>query len=307
MAGRGTDIRLGGAREEDRAKVIALGGLYVIGTNRHESRRIDDQLRGRAGRQGDPGASRFFVSLEDPLMVRFGIDELIPPKLRPSAPHATAIDHPVVRRNVDRLQRIVEGQNQEIRATLARYSAIVEKQRTTLFAWRSAVLMGEADLSAFSTRLPDLHARLLARLGGEKMQALERSVTLHHIDRAWADHLAFIAEVREGIHLVGIGGLDPLQEFQKQIAPAFGALHAKIDERIIETFALLDPTDEGSSAPELQRPSSTWTYLINDRAVTELHRMLHGPGSSGFTAAAVILTWPLLLVGAFWRKFSRRR
>ena len=79
MAGRGTDIRLGGAEEADRERVVALGGLYVIGTNRHESRRIDDQLRGRAGRQGDPGSSRFFISLGDPLMVRFGIDSLLPP------------------------------------------------------------------------------------------------------------------------------------------------------------------------------------------------------------------------------------
>ena len=73
MAGRGTDIRLGGEREADRDRVAALGGLYVIGTNRHESRRVDLQLRGRAGRQGDPGESRFFVSLEDDLLVRYGI------------------------------------------------------------------------------------------------------------------------------------------------------------------------------------------------------------------------------------------
>src|SRR5499426_1221801 len=91
MAGRGTDIRLGGAGEEEHERVVALGGLYVIGTNRHESRRIDDQLRGRiddqlrgrAGRQGDPGTSRFFVSLEDDLMTRFGIERLIPEKFRP--------------------------------------------------------------------------------------------------------------------------------------------------------------------------------------------------------------------------------
>jgi preprotein translocase subunit SecA len=72
MAGRGVDIRLGGAREERVDAVRALGGLFVLGTNRHEARRIDDQLRGRAGRQGDPGESRFFVSLEDDLLVRYG-------------------------------------------------------------------------------------------------------------------------------------------------------------------------------------------------------------------------------------------
>ena len=77
MAGRGTDILLGGEDEAEHERVAALGGLYVIGTNRHESQRVDLQLRGRAGRQGDPGESRFFGSLEDDLLTRYGIDALI--------------------------------------------------------------------------------------------------------------------------------------------------------------------------------------------------------------------------------------
>ena len=85
MAGRGTDIRLGGPDERDRAAVAALGGLYVIGTNRHESLRIDRQLRGRAGRQGDPGSSRFFISFEDDIFVRYGLDGDAAEKVRPGA------------------------------------------------------------------------------------------------------------------------------------------------------------------------------------------------------------------------------
>ena len=115
MAGRGTDIRLGGRDEADRDRVVALGGLYVIGTNRHESRRIDDQLRGRAGRQGDPGSSRFFVSLEDPLLERFGIRDLIPRASFPAATGTDAIDDPVIRREIARAQRVVDGQNRDTR------------------------------------------------------------------------------------------------------------------------------------------------------------------------------------------------
>ena len=96
MAGRGTDIRLGGAEEAERDQVVALGGLYVIGTNRHESRRVDLQLRGRASRQGDPGASRFFVSLEDDLLVRYGIRNLIPARIMP-ARRDEPIEQPIVR------------------------------------------------------------------------------------------------------------------------------------------------------------------------------------------------------------------
>src|SRR5215831_10392553 len=110
MAGRGTDIRLGGAREEERERVVVLGGLYVIGTNRHESRRIDDQLRGRAGRQGDPGTSRFFISLEDDLIQRYGVVSLIPASHRPVRQPGPITD-PVVSREIARAQRIVEGQN----------------------------------------------------------------------------------------------------------------------------------------------------------------------------------------------------
>src|SRR5262249_54002932 len=192
MAGRGTDIRLGGAREEERERVVVLGGLYVIGTNRHESRRIDDQLRGRAGRQGDPGTSRFFVSLEDDLMARFGIDNLIPPKIRP-APQDEPIESSAVHREVERLQRIVEGQNYEIRRTLWRYSSLLEEQRRAIQDWRMATLTGEADLELCAERLPERYAELRDRFGAEVPPEAERAITLGHIDAAWAEHLALVA------------------------------------------------------------------------------------------------------------------
>ena len=115
MAGRGTDIRLGDG-------VVELGGLYVIGTNKHESRRIDNQLRGRAGRQGDPGSSRFFISIEDDLMVRYG--EL----------DARYRDDP------DTLQRLIEGQHLDTRIFLHGYEVPFEGQRNKIHAWRQEIL-----------------------------------------------------------------------------------------------------------------------------------------------------------------------
>ncbi len=139
MAGRGTDIRLGGAGELQREAVMALDGLYIFGTNRHESRRIDDQLRGRAGRQGDPGSSRFILSLEDSLLQRCGIERLLPPKLLQGLRAAgesgeadRAVDHPAVRREVARVQRIVEGQHGDLRARLLTYWQLLEHQRCEL-------------------------------------------------------------------------------------------------------------------------------------------------------------------------------
>lgn len=306
MAGRGTDIRLGGLDEAEREQVVALGGLYVIGTNRHESRRIDDQLRGRAGRQGDPGTSRFFVSLEDDLMVRFGIDTLIPKTLRP-APQEEPLDHPVIRREVERLQRIVEGQNAEIRKTLGRYAALVEEQRNALHAWRWQVLMGGADLDVCATRVPESYAAACARFGEDMVREVERLITLHHIDEAWADHLAFVAEVREGIHLVGIGGLNPLHEFHKQIAEAFEGMMQIIEVRIAETFVAITDAEEvpDLDAAGLRGPASTWTYLVNDQALTDLQQMLFGHGSAAFAAGAVLMAWPLLTMWGVWRWIKR--
>lgn len=127
MAGRGTDIKLGGEHEEERELVVALGGLYVIGTNKHESRRIDDQLRGRAGRQGDPGSTRFFISLEDDLMKQYRLKELIPVQLYPKNIQEP-LDSKVIRRETARAQRIIEGQNFQIRRTLQKYNVLMEHQ-----------------------------------------------------------------------------------------------------------------------------------------------------------------------------------
>ena len=308
MAGRGTDIRLGGVREEERQRVMELGGLYVIGVNRHESRRIDDQLRGRAGRQGDPGSSRFFVSLEDNLMVRFGIDHLIPAKLRP-APQAEPIEHIAIRGEIERLQRMVEGQNYEIRKTLWRYSSLVEEQRRVLQEWRMMVLTDEAAPDLCAARMPERYEALLNRFGQKIVQQAECAITLYHIDLAWAEHLAFIAQLREGIHLVSLGRLDPLHEFHKQIAEVFWNLQQIIDDRIVATFAVAEITDEGIDLDQagLRAPSSTWTYLINDQALTGLQQMLHGPGSTAFALGAVFTTWPLLVAWRMWRWLAKRK
>lgn len=307
MAGRGTDIKLGGAGEENRGEVVALGGLFVIGTSRQESRRIDDQLRGRAGRQGDPGTSRFFVSLEDDLMVRYGMDALIPARLRP-APQAQPVEHRVIRREVERLQRIVEGQNREIRKTLWRYTSLLEKQRETLQAWRTALLRGEVAPEACALRAPARYDALCARFGKTIVEQVERQIMLHHIDACWAEHLAFVAQVREGIHLVGIGGLDPLHEFHKQVAEAFWNLHEAIEARTAETFTAVEITEDGIDLDRegLRGPAATWTYLVNDRVLTDLQQMLFGPGHAAFTAAAVLMTWPLLAAWGLWQRFVKR-
>ena len=265
MAGRGTDIRLGGADERDHGKVAALGGLYVIGTNRHESRRIDDQLRGRAARQGDPGSSRFFISLADDLIERFGVLELIPPHHRPQHQDGP-LDDAVVRREIARAQRIVEGQNFDIRRTLRRYSSLAEAQRKIVHQRRQDVLLEKAPLHLLAMEAPDRYAELCSTVGTSVLRYVEKQITLFHVDECWTEHLARIAQMREGIHLFSVGGYHPLDEFHKMTAHAFQDLLREIDDRIIQTFHTAEITKEGIDLDKegLRGPGATWTYLTTD-------------------------------------------
>ncbi|HYG61356.1 MAG TPA: accessory Sec system translocase SecA2 [Thermoanaerobaculia bacterium] len=249
MAGRGTDIRLGGADEKQREAVVALGGLYVIGTNRHESRRIDDQLRGRAGRQGDPGSSRFIVSLEDSLLQRSGIERLVPRRVlegeRAAGETGRTIDHPAIRREVERVQRIVEGRHGDLRQRLLGYWQVLEHQRRQLQEWRQPVLEGRLEESLLARRSPDRWSKLRETHGEELLAAIEQRITLVTIDRCWSDHLAEMQAVRDEIHLVQLGGQDPFAEFCRAAGAAFETLPERIDETIVEFFERVEITADG--------------------------------------------------------------
>ncbi len=198
MAGRGIDIPLGGL------PVRELGGLYVIGTNKHEARRIDNQLRGRAGRQGDPGSSRFFVSLEDDLMVRYGIRE--------------AVEKLDVARAIHTVQQIIESQTFQIRRTLWKYEGLAEHHRRAMQKRREEVLHN-----------PEISQR-------------ERRITLIKMDDLWSDYLAAITELRGGIHWESWSGKDPLHTFLTRASEVFSELEQRLEEEVQE--ALEEDTGE---------------------------------------------------------------
>jgi preprotein translocase subunit SecA len=224
MAGRGTDIRLGDG-------MAALGGLYVIGTNRHESRRIDNQLRGRAGRQGDPGCSRFFISLEDPLMVKYR-------DLDPRFAH-----------DPESIQGLVEGQHLDQREFLHKWDIPVEGQRNRIHAYRQTVLDGTAPC------------------GSE----LERQITLRVIDDLWADYLARLEDLRAGIpwqayaavpgFFVGTDRRDPHLTFLRQIDEWFPQLEATIPEEVARRLAKA----QADGGVDFADRGAVWTYLTTDQ------------------------------------------
>ena len=154
MAGRGTDIKLGGNKDfiekdrvnnieqitKDEAKVKGIGGLFIIGTERHESRRIDNQLRGRAGRQGDPGNSIFFISLQDELMRIFGGDSIDGMLKKLGLKENESIDHPWINKAMERAQKKVESRNFDIRKTLIKFDDVMNDQRRVIFSQRLKIL-----------------------------------------------------------------------------------------------------------------------------------------------------------------------
>ncbi|MMZ47672.1 preprotein translocase subunit SecA [compost metagenome] len=244
MAGRGVDIRIGGGNPTQAEVVAKLGGLYVIGTHVHESVRIDDQLRGRSGRQGDPGASVFFVSLEDELLLRFGIDKAI----RAHRQDET-LEDPVLRSKIAHIQHVIMGQNFDIHQELNRYSNMVEEQRRILYEERLVILKGATPMSPS-----------------------EQRVRLYYIDKFWADHLAYISYLREGIHLESLANRNPIDEFHEQIIQAYEQIRAKINSKSANMLVRLGGSNDPAKWEEfgLKSPTSTRTYIINDQYIQNM-------------------------------------
>jgi preprotein translocase subunit SecA len=309
MAGRGTDIRLGGADEARRAEVAARGGLYVIGTNRHASLRIDQQLRGRAGRQGDPGSSRFFVSLEDPLLRRYGIEPLVSAR-HPPARQDEPVDSRLLRTEIARAQRIVEDEGFRLRRTLFGFSDIVEKQRRAIQRWRQAVLERTEPQNLLDDRSGERYARLLPVVGQAVLDDVERRLILLAIDRCWSDHLAELREMREDSVLLAFAGRFPLAEFHRQAGESFQALEDRIEDEVVRDFERIEITPEGVDWEcfGLRGPSATWTYLVGENPFGA-SGLLTPAGRTGMVAAAMGAPWLVLLhgLGVFWERRRRRR
>jgi preprotein translocase subunit SecA len=284
MAGRGTDIRLGGTDGREHAAVAARGGLYVIGCNRHESRRIDFQLRGRAGRQGDPGSSRFFISLEDDLLVRYQATDPLTARMK-SEGNGRPFPATRINREIDHLQRVVEGKNAAIRSTLHQYTALVEAQRRQICQWREEVL--------------DKGAGMIPRF------------TLEAIDHYWAEHLAVISDIRENIHLFRLAGQVPLEQFHKQIHGEFCTFEEKIATAVDTKVREMKKSAAGrTAAHRWKKPSATWVYLENDNPFSEFFSCLISSRNIGLSAAAGIqslIYLPLLLLRRRREQMPKRR
>ncbi len=282
MAGRGVDIKLGGNTEqmalhaaknenklddsqyikeqikenekitsEEKKEVLNLGGLYVVGTERHESRRIDNQLRGRSGRQGDPGESRFYISLEDDLMRRFQGERIqsIMDKLK--LPDNERIEQNMVTKSIERAQAQVESLNFEIRKNVLKFDQVLNQQREVIYKWRRRLLKSDDITDLIYEWLEDVNEVLHNNIENHKRNYenldhfeslvdeelnlllneefdqnaesnnldfwnIARLSSLSFIDQLWKNHLSEMDYLRSGIGLRAMGQRDPLVEYQKE-------------------------------------------------------------------------------------------
>tara|TARA_E500000178_G_scaffold257249_1_gene253805 strand:- start:1584 stop:4067 length:2484 start_codon:yes stop_codon:yes gene_type:complete len=278
MAGRGTDIQLGGNSDIDKdfdtgdyEKVKKLGGLFILGTERHESRRIDNQLRGRSGRQGDPGESIFFVSLEDDLMRIFGSEKLQSMLSTLGLKKGEVIEHKWLTSSIEKAQKKVEGHNFDIRKQLLEFDNITDKQRSIIYEKRNSIIdddilnfiqdieeefidnlleSEENEILEFSKSFENINLEdenkkeaFISCFNLSKKENLNnhkeafifilKQVCISIIDKNWQNHLQELNNIRLAVSFSGYGGKDPLNEFRKLSFSAFTQLIYEIQKQIV--------------------------------------------------------------------------
>ena len=226
MAGRGVDIILGGNPPDpaEAQKVKKLGGLFVLGTERHEAQRIDNQLRGRAGRQGDPGVSQFFISLEDELIRIFGGEKIKSLMEKLKVPDDLPIESELVSKTIDEAQRRVEGIHFDIRKRLLEFDEVLNKQREYFYKMRREILMANEEklkeklkdfVEKASLKKEDLEKKEI-EIGKESFFKIAKFFVLSVFDSYWIDFLETMEHLRDSVSLRAYGHLDPLVEYKRE-------------------------------------------------------------------------------------------
>ncbi|MDO8594496.1 MAG: SEC-C metal-binding domain-containing protein [bacterium] len=273
MAGRGVDIKLGGnpPTKEEAEAVKSLGGLFVLGTERHEARRIDNQLRGRSGRQGDPGATQFFVSLEDTLMRVFAADTIKSVMSRFKIPEDEAIENRIITRSLETAQTKIEGFNFDARKHVLEYDNVLNHQRGIVYERRRKILLGGQEavdeylvllgnspfvkgstpssaggILSSESGVVDFSKTITSKkqqLGVDFHSAIQRLV-LQTIDLFWVEHLEVMDYLRGSVNLRAYGQRDPLVEYKKEGLKMFKEMEESIIGQVLNVFPHV-----GGSAP----------------------------------------------------------
>ena len=253
LAGRGVDIKLGGVpvNPTERDEVTALGGLAVIGTERHEARRIDDQLRGRSGRQGDPGATQFYVSLEDKLMRVFASDMVKNVMGTFKIPEDEPIQSGMISKSLETAQKRIEGFNFDSRKQVLAYDDVLNSQRLSIYQKRRTALLGtneevEANIKSLIAGDASAEAAFEAKRAefGEAFPHVLRRLLLQVVDAFWLEHLETMEYLRRSVSLRAYGQRDPLIEYRREGLIRFNAMESAVNASLAEALPRIRPADD---------------------------------------------------------------
>jgi preprotein translocase subunit SecA len=285
MAGRGVDIKLGGANatDEEYEEVKALGGLFVVGTERHEARRIDNQLRGRAGRQGDPGETQFYVSLDDDLMRIFGSDSMKSMMKRIGMPEDMPIEHRMISKALENAQTRIEGFHFDARKSTLEYDDVMNQQRKAIYGRRNAMLRADrveiesylSELLAWKPEAEPTVAERRASVGDEPFFETVRRIILHVTDMLWVEHIETMEYYRSSVNLRAYGQREPLVEYKREGLRLYKEMEERTKEEILNLITTIS-SDATRPVQDAGQPISLMAShedlpVFNQEPVGEMH------------------------------------
>ncbi|MEK9201364.1 MAG: preprotein translocase subunit SecA, partial [Patescibacteria group bacterium] len=294
MAGRGVDIKLGGnpATEEERAEVRNTGGLFVIGTERHEARRIDNQLRGRSGRQGDSGETQFFVSLEDSLMRVFASDNIKQMMGKFGIPEDEPIQNGLITRSLEAAQRKIEGFNFDARKHILEFDDVLNYQRTIIYGRRRGILTGGTlSIDEYLQSLGDIatdEEKLVIEekrkeLSNENFAHMLRALILQAIDTFWVDHLEMMDYLRGSVNLRAYGQRDPLVEYKREGLQLFKQMETSVKEQVLHLLPNLKKETMTTALPqEMENVSRQANLILGSETVKTASSQFSARGGTAF-------------------------
>ncbi len=278
MAGRGIDIKLGGNPHtaEEYEKVKGLGGLFVLGTERHEARRIDNQLRGRSGRQGDPGETQFYVSLEDDLMRVFGSERIKAMMGRFGIPEDQPIENRFISKQLENAQARIEGFHFDARKHTLEYDDVMNHQRNVVYARRRKMLFAEkegieevlGEISEGGEEAEKIIKEKREKIGDQAFFETVRRIALYTTDTLWMEHLEEMDYLRSSVNLRAYGQREPIVEYKKEGLRMFREMEESFREQVLSLISSINTDIVRKIEPEAPKTGPT-LVLLNQAELAE--------------------------------------
>lgn len=279
MAGRGVDIKLGGnpCTKEEEQEIKDLGGLFVLGTERHDARRIDDQLRGRAGRQGDPGETQFYVSLDDPIMKIFGGDRIKNIVNTLGLKDDEAIQNKMISNQLEKAQERVEGFHFDARKNVLDYDNVLSYQRDTVYERRGNILERDKEtLKHIERNILKVNDEFTEKIQAKKQELTEQQyedvlvrIALYVMDMLWMQHLQVMDYTRQSVNLRAYGQRDPLVEYKKEGLRLYQEMNETFNSKVAELLAHIEIQKNQESSASAGETKNTPDFDDDSLVVTK--------------------------------------